>query len=122
MAALKKISCRTRSKELKQYWAPGDDIYLSVPPGGLEIVKNRCISKFVFFTCVWICLCMLEKWSVWDDAHVNAWKTTTSVARYSKPARLNEQIKAMPAPVVKELERREKELKNNLHVWLSKQR
>ena len=51
-----------------------------------------------------------------------AWKTTTSVARYSKPARLNEQIKAMPAPVVKELERRERELKTSLHVWLSKQR
>jgi hypothetical protein len=43
------------------------------------------------------------------------------VARYSERARLNEQIKAMPAAIVGDLERCEQELKACLHGWLLKQ-
>ena len=48
-----------------------------------------------------------------------AWRSTASVARYAKPGRINEQIRAMEPGVVAELERREAILKTQLRGWLS---
>ncbi len=48
-----------------------------------------------------------------------SWRSTASVARYAKPARLNEQIQAMPATVVADLRRRESQLPQLLLKRLS---
>ncbi len=51
-----------------------------------------------------------------------SWRSTASVARYAKPARLNEQIQAMPAAVVADLRRRESQLPQLLLKRLSEKR
>ncbi len=60
------------------------------------------------------------KWRSLDEVQKRgAWRSTRSLARYAKPARINEQLAALDGGVLVELERREVELKRHLHRWLS---
>ena len=48
-----------------------------------------------------------------------AWRSQASVARYAKPARLNQQLNALPKPVLKDLQDRAAKLRIELPRLLS---
>ena len=47
-----------------------------------------------------------------------SWRSKASVARYAKPARLNEQVLALPSDVQADLQRREKRLAQRMQEML----
>ncbi len=63
------------------------------------------------------------KWRNLDEVQKRgSWRSTRSLARYAKPARLNEQLRAVDDAVLQDLEHRESELRLNLRKWLSERR
>ena len=61
------------------------------------------------------------RWRTLDEVQKRgAWRSTRSLARYAKPARINEQLRALGDDVLREVERREAELKLMLPRWLEK--